>query len=101
MSVSVLCSGPVYTKPEIESETKKKLGWLGNQMAVSPKRDGEIAVKKNLKKRLMIIPGNLNKVLSVVIRILPRRGVVALYGNLGEYIYGIKIYPEDNIIKLC
>ena len=83
ISVSVLCPGPVYTKPEIEADTKKKLGWLGNQMAVSPKRVGEIAVKKTLKKRLMIIPGTLNKVLSVVIRILPRRWIVALYGNLG------------------
>ncbi len=83
VSVSVLCPGPVYTKPEIEADTKKKLGWLGNQMAVSPKRVGEIAVKKTFKKRLMIIPGTLNKVLSVAIRILPRRWVVALYGNLG------------------
>lgn len=83
ISVSVLCPGPVFTKPEIETDTKKKLGWLGIQMAVSPKRVGEIAIKKTFKKRLMIIPGTLNKVFSVVIRILPRRWVVALYGNLG------------------
>jgi short-subunit dehydrogenase len=51
ISVSVLCPGPVFTKPEIEKETKKKLGWLGVQMAVSPERVGEIAVRGTLKKK--------------------------------------------------
>ena len=83
ISVSVLCPGPVYTKPEIETDTKKKLGWIGNQMAVSPKRVGEIAVKKTLNKKMLIIPGGLNKVFAFVIRALPMRWVVALYGRLG------------------
>jgi len=79
----VLCPGPVYTKPEIEAETKKKLGWFGNQMAVSPKKVGEIAVRKTLNKRLVIIPGGLNKIVAFVIRVLPRRWVAALYYKLG------------------
>ena len=83
ISVSVLCPGPVYTKPEIKADTKKKLGWLGDQMAVSPKRVGEIAVRKTLDKKLVIIPGTLNKVMAFVIRVLPRRWVVALYDKLG------------------
>ena len=83
ISVSVLCPGPVYTKPEIRADTKKKLGWFGNQMAVSPKKVGEIAVRKTLNKKLVIIPGTLNKVVAFVIRVLPRRWVVALYDKLG------------------
>lgn len=83
ISVSVLCPGPVYTKPEIKVDTKKKLGWVGDQMAVSPARVGEIAVQKTLNKKLVIIPGTLNKVLAFVIRVLPRRWVVALYDQLG------------------
>lgn len=83
ISVSVLCPGPVYTKPEIEADTKKKLGWLGNQMAVSPRRVGEIAVRQTLDKRMMIIPGTLNKVLAFVVRVLPRRWITAIYNKLG------------------
>jgi short-subunit dehydrogenase len=83
ISVSVLCPGPVYTKPEIEADTKKKLGWFGNQMSVKPKRVGEIAVRKTLNEKMLIIPGTLNKVVAFVIRVLPRRWVVALYDKLG------------------
>jgi len=83
ISVSVLCPGPVYTKPEIKRDTQKKLGWLGNQMAVSPKRVGEIAVRQTLNNKLVIIPGNLNKVIAFVVRILPRRWITAIYSKLG------------------
>ena len=31
ISVSCLCPGPVYTKPEIIADTKKRLGWFGNK----------------------------------------------------------------------
>lgn len=83
ISVSVLCPGPVYTKPEIEVETKKKLGFLGKLMAMKPGREGEVAVRKTLKGRLMIIPGTWNRVMSWVVRFLPRRWVTAIYYNLG------------------
>ncbi len=83
ISVSVLCPGPVYTKPEIKAETKKKLGWLGDQMAVSPERVGEIAIRKTINKRMMIIPGGLNKIFASLIRILPRRWITGIYGKLG------------------
>ena len=83
ISVSVLCPGPVYTKPEIKAETKKQLGWLGDLMAVSPAKVGEIAVRKTLHKKLMIIPGGLNKRLALIIRILPRRWITGIYGKLG------------------
>ncbi len=83
ISVSVLCPGPVFTKPEIIVETKKKLGWLGMQMAVSPERVGEVAVRKTLNKKLVIIPGTLNKIMAALVRTLPRRWVVAIYDKVG------------------
>lgn len=83
ISVSVLCPGPVFTKPEIKEETRRTLGWLGKQMAVSPRRVGEIAVRQTLNKKLVIIPGTLSKIMAFVVRVLPRRWIVAIYDKLG------------------
>ncbi|MGB4843454.1 MAG: SDR family NAD(P)-dependent oxidoreductase [Ferruginibacter sp.] len=84
ISVSCLAPGPVYTKPSIEKETKRQLGWFGDQMAVSPERVGEITVRKTLKGRPMITPGTLAKILSGVLRILPKRFVTYIYGKAGD-----------------
>src|SRR5688500_17038628 len=73
ITVSCLAPGPVFTKPEIEKDTKAKLGWFGVQMAVPQKKVGEIAVRKTLKGRMIIVPGTLSKITSFIIRILPRR----------------------------
>lgn len=83
ISVSVLCPGPVFTKPEIKKDTKKKLGWFGMQMAVSPKKVGEVAVRETLDKRLLIVPGGLAKFMSVFIRMLPMRWAAAIYDKVG------------------
>ncbi len=84
ISVSCLSPGPVFTKPEIRQDTKKKLGWFGMQMAVPPKKVGEVAVRKTLKKRMMIVPGTLSKITSTIIRVLPRRWIVSLYNKAGK-----------------
>jgi hypothetical protein len=84
ISVSCLCPGPVYTKPEIVKDTKAKLGWFGNQMALDPHTVGEVAIKKTFKKKLIIVPGTLAKISSSIIRFLPRRWVVNLYGSAGK-----------------
>ena len=84
ISVSCLCPGPVYTKPEIIKDTKAKLGWFGNQMALDPETVGEVAVKKTFNKRLIIVPGTLAKISSSLIRFFPRRWVVNLYGKAGK-----------------
>lgn len=84
ISVSCLTPGPVFTKPSIEKDTKAKLGWLGMKMAVSPDRVGEIAVRETFNRKLIIVPGNLAKIATSVIRFLPRRWVVAAYGNVGS-----------------
>lgn len=83
ISVSTLCPGPVFTKPEIEKVTIEKLGRFGKMMAVAPARVGEIAVRGLLNKKMIIIPGVLSKIMSGVLRILPRRLVTYIYSKLG------------------
>jgi uncharacterized protein len=83
ISVSCLCPGPVFTKPSIEKDTKEKLGWFGKQMAVPVKRVGEVTVKKLLKRRMVIVPGTWSKIVSGVIRVLPRRWAASIYNRLG------------------
>ncbi|MEP6750555.1 MAG: SDR family NAD(P)-dependent oxidoreductase [Bacteroidota bacterium] len=84
ISVSVLCPGPVFTKPEIKKDTKEKLGWIGMLMAVPPERVGEIAVRETLNKKLVIVPGTMSKLMSFLVRVLPRRLVVAIYDRAGR-----------------
>ena len=84
ISVSCLSPGPVFTKPSIIKDTKEKLGWIGIKMAVSPHRVGEVAVRKTLRGRMMIIPGTLPTIMSVFVRVLPRRWIVAIYDKAGR-----------------
>ena len=79
ISVSCLCPGPVFTKPSIEKYTKEKLGNLGMQMAVPVKRVGEVAVKKTLQRKMIIVPGTLAKTLSGIVRFFPQRWVAWFY----------------------
>jgi uncharacterized protein len=84
ISVSVLCPGPVFTKPEIEKDTKEKLGWIGTKMAIPPEEVGEIAVRKTFKKKLVIVPGGWSKFMAFFVRALPRRWVVSIYNKAGK-----------------
>jgi short-subunit dehydrogenase len=84
ISVSCLAPGPVFTKPSIIKDTKDKLGWFGMKMAVSPKKVGEIAIRKTLRGKLMIVPGFLAKLSSSLIRILPRKTIVSVYDKVGR-----------------
>jgi hypothetical protein len=83
ISVSCLCPGTVFTKPSIEKDTKEKLGWFGEQLAVPVNRVGEIAVSKTLKGRMIIVPGTWAKISSGVIRWLPQRWGTVMYYKLG------------------
>lgn len=84
ISVSCLAPGPVYTKPSIKEETIKQLGWFGNAMAQKPARVGEVAVKKTLRGKPMIVPGTLANIMSGVLRILPKRFLAYIYGKAGD-----------------
>jgi short-subunit dehydrogenase len=84
ISVSCLTPGPVFTKPSIKQDTKKRLGFLGMQMAVPPSRVGEIAVRETLNGKMIIVPGTIAKIMSGVLRLLPRGVMASAYGALGE-----------------
>jgi short-subunit dehydrogenase len=49
------------------------------KMAVPVQIVGEVAVKKTLKGKMIIVPGTLSKTLSVVVRFFPRRWVAWFY----------------------
>ena len=84
ISVSCLAPGPVFTKPSIIRDTKKNLGWFGMKMAVKPEKVGEIAIRKTLQHELLIVPGTLSKLSSVVIRLMPRKWMTSIYNNTGK-----------------
>ncbi len=84
ISVSCLAPGPVFTKPSIKKYTKDKLGTLGMKMAVPVKKVGEVAVKKTLKGKMIIVPGTLSKTLSVLVRFFPRRWVAWFYYSFAK-----------------
>jgi uncharacterized protein len=81
ISVSCFAPGPVYTKPEIVIETKKQLGWWADKIAVSPKRAGEIAVRETLRKKMIIVPGRLANLISMLLRVIPKRTITAIYSK--------------------
>jgi uncharacterized protein len=83
ISVSCLAPGPVFSKPEIVTTTKKTLGWFGMKMGLYPYVVGEIAIRKTLKGKMIIVPGTLAKISSTIIRAFPRRWMAALYDSLG------------------
>src|SRR5258705_1894157 len=84
ISVSCLAPGPVYTKPEIVTETKKQLGKFGNKMARMPHKVGEKAVRKTLKRKMIIVPGFLANIMSQVLRVLPKRVSASIYNRVGK-----------------
>jgi short-subunit dehydrogenase len=79
ISVSCLAPGPVFTKPSIKKFTKEKLGSLGMKMAVPVKKIGEVAVRKTLRGKMIIVPGGLAKILSGVVRFFPQHWVAWFY----------------------
>ena len=84
ISVSCLCPGPVFTKPSIEKETIRQMGWFGRKMAVDPEKLGEIAVDRMFKKDMIIVPGFLAKTISFIIRTMPVRWTAWLYNRQSE-----------------
>jgi short-subunit dehydrogenase len=84
ISVSCLAPGPVFTKQSVIDDTKKNLGSFGMHMAVSPSRVGEIAVKKMLRRKMIIVPGTLARISSSVLRIVPKRITASFYYRVSK-----------------
>jgi short-subunit dehydrogenase len=66
------------------AETRKQLGKFGDKMAVPVKKVGEIAIKKTLRGKILIIPGFLPKMMASILRILPRKTATAIYNRVGK-----------------
>ena len=81
ISVSCLAPGPVFTKASIREVTEKKMGWFGMQMAVPPEEVGEMAVRKTLERKLIIVPGMLAQMSAAIIRTLPKRWMTSIYNR--------------------
>ena len=80
--VSCLAPGPVYTKQEVINTTRKALGkTFGDWIEVPPARVGELAVRKTLNGKMLIVPGTVANITSKLIRLLPRRWVAAVYAS--------------------
>jgi uncharacterized protein len=84
IKVSCLAPGPVFTKPEVEAETRKQMGSLGVKMAVPVKQVGIIAIRKTLRGKMLIVPGTIASFLASVLRILPRKWITAIYHKIGK-----------------
>jgi uncharacterized protein len=79
ISVSCLTPGPVYTKQDVVDETEKQLGWLASKVAMMPHKVGEIAVRKTFEKKMIIVPGMLASVISMLLRVVPTRLIMRGY----------------------
>jgi short-subunit dehydrogenase len=53
-------------------------------MAVPQAKVGEIAVKKTLRGKMIIVPGFIASITSGFIRILPRRWITSIYARVGN-----------------
>ncbi len=84
ISVSCLAPGPVLTKKEVVEETKKQMGKLGMKMAMQPEEVGEIAIRKTLKGRTLIVPGTMANLSSQMLRVLPKKWSAAIYHQMDK-----------------
>lgn len=73
ISVSCLTPGPVYTRLDVIEETEKQLGWMAGKIAIMPGEVGEIAVRKTLEKQMIIVPGIIASIISMVLRVVPKK----------------------------
>jgi len=71
ISVTCACPGPIFTKPSIEEETVRQLGWFGKKMALKPDDAGEVIVRAMLNGKMNVVPGKLAKLVSFFLRIIP------------------------------
>jgi uncharacterized protein len=79
ISVSCFCPGPVFSKPAVEKETRKQMGWMGKQMSLTSAQAGESAVRGMFKREMIIVPGKLAVSISSLLRILPNSFVSIIF----------------------
>lgn len=60
------------------------MGNLGMKMALEPEKVGEIAIRKTLKGRTLIVPGTMANISSQMLRVLPTKWAAAFYHQLDK-----------------
>ncbi|HEV8515477.1 MAG TPA: hypothetical protein VGQ59_19470 [Cyclobacteriaceae bacterium] len=55
-----------------------------SMMAVDPINVGEVAVRKTLKNKMIIVPGVVSALLSFLLRSSPRRAITSIYFMMGQ-----------------
>ncbi|MBK3519195.1 SDR family NAD(P)-dependent oxidoreductase [Carboxylicivirga marina] len=80
ISVSVLLPGPIKTNHEITSRINKQ-GWWVKAGLQNPKNIAEIAVRKMLNQNCVIIPGRINKINWLLLKLLPKGISIPLVSN--------------------
>ncbi|MGL6022200.1 MAG: SDR family NAD(P)-dependent oxidoreductase, partial [Chitinophagaceae bacterium] len=74
ISVSVAYPGPMNTNPEIANRIKLQ-GALANFMVFTPEKVAEVCIEKMLHKKSFILIGWGNKIIWLLLQILPTRFV--------------------------
>lgn len=77
VSVTVILPGPIRTNNEIISRIEKQ-GWWVHAGLQSPEKLAKIAVSSLFKRRRVIIPGMINKINWLMIKIIPPKLLIPL-----------------------
>ncbi|WP_430815544.1 SDR family NAD(P)-dependent oxidoreductase [Carboxylicivirga sp. RSCT41] len=78
--ISVLMPGPIKTNMEISSRIDKQ-GWWVKAGLQKPHEIAEIAIKKMFKQQSVIIPGYINKINWLLLKLLPKNVSIPMVSN--------------------
>ncbi|HKJ42148.1 MAG TPA: SDR family oxidoreductase [Sunxiuqinia sp.] len=81
VKVSVLNPGPIITNSDVKQRIDKQSFYIKLSI-MSPERIAQIAIKKLLKGRAVIIPGFMNQFNSLMIRVVPVRFRIFVGANI-------------------
>ncbi len=70
ISVSIILPGPIKTNQEVSQRIEKQ-GWWVKAGLWSPQKVAKLAVDKSLAQQRVIIPGLINKINWMLLRVLP------------------------------
>ena len=71
ISVSVVLPGPIKTNKEVSRRISQQ-GWWVNAGLLSPHELAQLAIKKMMGKHKVVIPGSINKINWLLLKLLPK-----------------------------
>ncbi|MFB6341613.1 SDR family NAD(P)-dependent oxidoreductase [Saccharicrinis sp. FJH62] len=94
VSVTVIFPGPIRTNSEIISRIEKQ-GWWVHAGLQSPEKLAKIAINNLLKRRKVIVPGVINKINWLMIKIIPPRVLIPMVSKRIKNEIAEKPSPKD------